>query len=79
MEKGDWKLAWEQTELIERVWPGCVVEENNLQVQICALRRAFGPDRDLIRTIPGRGYRFVGALSDTTLQDKTDAPPRPSR
>lgn len=49
-------------ELLSRVWPGKVVEENNLQVQIATLRKLFEPDRDLIRTIAGRGYQFVGEL-----------------
>src|SRR5277367_5749612 len=48
--------------LIERVWPARIVEENNLQAQISALRRAFGADRDLIRTIAGRGYQFAGEI-----------------
>ena len=48
--------------LIERVWPGRIVEENNLQAQISALRRAFGTDRDLIRTVAGRGYQFTGEI-----------------
>lgn len=39
-------------ELLENVWPGLVVEENNLQVQISALRKLLG--RDVIATIPGR-------------------------
>jgi predicted ATPase len=47
-------------ELLDRVWPDAIVEENNLQVQVCALRRAFGADRDLIRTVPRHGYRFTG-------------------
>src|SRR5215469_15521302 len=51
-----------KSELIERGWPGQAVEENNVQVQIHALRRAFGPDRGLIQTVAGRGYRFVGEL-----------------
>jgi len=51
-----------KSELIERGWPGQAVEENNVQVQIHALRRALGPDRDLIQTVAGRGYRFVGEL-----------------
>jgi predicted ATPase len=46
-----------RNELIERVWPGRVVEENNLSVQINALRRALGADAVL--TVPGRGYRFA--------------------
>src|SRR6516162_3716122 len=51
-----------KSELIERGWPGQAVEENNVQVQIHALRRALGQDRDLIQTVAGRGYRFVGEL-----------------
>src|SRR5712672_4745807 len=37
-------------ELISRVWPGIVVSEENLKVQVSALRKALGADRDLIRT-----------------------------
>lgn len=44
-------------ELLERVWPGVVVEPNNLDVQVWTLRRAIGTDA--IATIPGRGYRFA--------------------
>jgi len=40
--------------LLDQVWPGLTVEENNLQVQISALRKALGDG--LITTIPGRGY-----------------------
>lgn len=43
-------------ELLDRVWPGLVVEENNISVQIASLRRALGPD--LIRTVAGHGYRI---------------------
>jgi predicted ATPase/DNA-binding winged helix-turn-helix (wHTH) protein len=49
-----------KNELLDVVWPGLVVEENNLQVQIWALRKLLGPD--VIATIPGRGYRFTGVL-----------------
>src|ERR1700731_4761033 len=48
--------------LMHRVWPDRTVEENNLQAQISALRRVFGADRDLIRTIAGRGYQFTGEI-----------------
>jgi predicted ATPase/DNA-binding winged helix-turn-helix (wHTH) protein len=44
-------------ELLDLAWPGLVVEEANVQVQISAIRKALGPDS--IATIPGRGYRFV--------------------
>jgi DNA-binding winged helix-turn-helix (wHTH) protein len=49
-------------ELMSRVWPGIVVAEENLKVQISALRKAFGEDRDFIRTEFGRGYRFTAAV-----------------
>jgi DNA-binding winged helix-turn-helix (wHTH) protein len=49
-------------ELLNRVWPGIVVSEENLKVQISALRKALGADRNLIRTEFGRGYRFIGIL-----------------
>jgi predicted ATPase/DNA-binding winged helix-turn-helix (wHTH) protein len=45
--------------LLARVWQNRAVSDNNLQVQIKAVRRALDPDRDLIRTIPGRGYQFT--------------------
>jgi predicted ATPase/DNA-binding winged helix-turn-helix (wHTH) protein len=47
-------------DLMERVWPGAVVEENTLQVHISAVRKALGPDRGMLRTVQGRGYRLVG-------------------
>ena len=47
-------------ELMRRVWPGAIVEENTLAAQISAIRKALGADRDLLKTISGRGYRLVG-------------------
>jgi len=46
--------------LMDLVWPGTAVEENNLAVQVHALRRALGEDRKLVMTVAGRGYRFAG-------------------
>lgn len=43
--------------LLDKVWPGLTVEENNLQVQISVLRRALGDG--WITTVPGRGYRLL--------------------
>jgi predicted ATPase/DNA-binding winged helix-turn-helix (wHTH) protein len=73
--------------LMNRVWPDRIVEENNLQAQISALRRAFGADRDLIRTVAGRGYQFTGeirtvsasldAQSTAEIAQPTPAPSRP--
>jgi len=49
-----------KNELLDLVWPGLVVEENNLQVQISTLRKWLG--QTAITTIPGRGYRFAMPL-----------------
>jgi len=43
--------------LIEKVWPGTFVEENNLSQQISVLRKALG-DAEVIETVPRRGFRF---------------------
>jgi predicted ATPase/DNA-binding winged helix-turn-helix (wHTH) protein len=48
--------------LMARVWFDRIVEENNLQAQISALRAAFGAERKLIRTVPRRGYQFTGEI-----------------
>ena len=62
-----------------RVWPDRVVEENNLAAQISVLRRVFGTDRHLIRTVAGRGYQFTGEIRDektavTTAARSTNLP-----
>jgi TolB-like protein len=51
--------------LIDAAWPGLAVEENNLAVQIAALRRVLGEEpggERWIETLPRRGYRFVGPV-----------------
>jgi DNA-binding winged helix-turn-helix (wHTH) protein len=35
-----------KTNLMEAAWPGMVVEESNLSVQIAALRKLLGPSPD---------------------------------
>jgi predicted ATPase/DNA-binding winged helix-turn-helix (wHTH) protein len=52
-----------KNELLDLVWPGRVVEENNLQVQISTLRRILG--QQTIATVPGRGYQFTMAPEAT--------------
>ena len=51
-------------ELLERVWPGQFVEENNLSVHVSALRKLLGNGSaaKFIATIPGKGYSFVAPL-----------------
>lgn len=46
--------------LMEQIWPGAVVEENTLQFHISAIRKALGADRELLKTVSGRGYRLLG-------------------
>jgi DNA-binding winged helix-turn-helix (wHTH) protein len=53
-------------QLLSRVWPGIVVSEENLKVQVSALRKALGADRDVVRTEFGRGYRFAGVLRSSS-------------
>ena len=47
-------------ELMTLVWPTTVVEEANLRVGMCAIRKELGSD--LIATIPGRGYQFTARV-----------------
>jgi predicted ATPase/DNA-binding winged helix-turn-helix (wHTH) protein len=49
-------------ELFQIVWPGRVVEENNLQVQVSSLRKLLGV-RSIV-THPGRGYQFVATVEE---------------
>lgn len=49
-----------RNELLDAVWPGLVVEDNNVAMQVTALRKVLqGP---LITTVPGRGYCFTGQV-----------------
>lgn len=59
-------------ELLDTVWPGLVIEENNLQVHISGLRKLLGPQA--IATIPGRGYRFTASLQNTDEHEAPQAP-----
>ncbi len=63
-----------KSELLDLVWPDVVVEENNLQVQISALRKLLGPA--VTATVPGRGYRFVATLDDEAAMARGSAAPR---
>jgi DNA-binding winged helix-turn-helix (wHTH) protein/Tfp pilus assembly protein PilF len=55
----------DKQELLGVIWPDTIVEENNLNQVISALRRALGETRaepHYIMTVPGRGYRFVARV-----------------
>ncbi len=67
--------------LLAAVWPGRVVEENNLTQAIAALRRAFGVnahDRRFLLTVPGRGYRFVATLTEDAEASSIAPAPAPT-
>jgi DNA-binding winged helix-turn-helix (wHTH) protein len=63
--------------IMEAVWPGRVVEEANLNVQIAKLRHVLDRDRkhgSCIQTVAGRGYCFVGAVSRPEAEPKVARP-----
>ncbi|MEO8523511.1 MAG: winged helix-turn-helix domain-containing protein [Caldimonas sp.] len=73
--------AISKDQLLKKVWLGRPVQENALQAQITALRRALGEDRDLIVTVPGRGYQLaaepdVALPADASAQSRTALPER---
>lgn len=67
--------------LLAALWPGLVVEENNLNQLISALRRALNDDPQdsrYIQTVPRRGFRFVAAVTrpGNALEAAQDSAPR---
>ena len=65
-------------EIIAAVWPGTVVEDSNLTVQVSTLRRVLDrarTDGSCIQTIPGRGYRFVAAVTHFAAETLSGASP----
>ena len=66
-----------KNELLLRVWPGSEVAEENLRVQMFALRSALGADRDFICTEYGRGYRFTAAIRLIAARSAPQSPIRP--
>ena len=69
----------EKDELMKRVWPDAVVEENNLTQNVSALRKIIGEDtsgRRYIETLPRRGYRFVGNVQEV-FDDAPEIPEIP--
>jgi DNA-binding winged helix-turn-helix (wHTH) protein len=49
-------------ELLRSVWGEVSVQDSNLTVNLCLLRRALGDAERLIATVPGRGYQFVAPV-----------------
>ena len=65
---------------ITRVWPGVVVEENNLHFHISSLRKALDADgkgESWIVTVPGRGYRLLSAPEPPAADNVAAEPSTP--
>jgi len=73
----------EKDVLMRTLWPGLVVEENNLSQTISSLRRALGddpPGSRYIQTVARRGFRFIATvtvLPDVPASSVSAAPPAP--
>jgi adenylate cyclase len=76
-------------DLLGQVWPGTIVEENNLNKNISLLRKALGERADgapYIETVPRVGYRFVapvthvaaGSASAAVCERAPEPPPEKS-
>lgn len=68
----------EKDELLNKVWAGTAVEENNLNQSITALRKSLGDSRQesrYIATIPGVGYRFVAEVKEVDSPAGVEANP----
>lgn len=61
-------------DLIGSVWSGLTVEDNTLQVHISAVRKALGDDRNLLKTVSGRGYTLAGTWQSGHLDHPAAAP-----
>jgi TolB-like protein/DNA-binding winged helix-turn-helix (wHTH) protein len=71
----------DKRELLDAIWPHVVVEENNLNQAISALRRVLGETpgtHRFIVTEPGRGYRLVASVRVLSASDELPAPPVPA-
>jgi len=63
-------------ELLALAWPGLVVEENNVEVQVSALRKILG--NGVIVTVAGRGYRFTPQVGAEALPHRVQPDTRPT-
>jgi predicted ATPase/DNA-binding winged helix-turn-helix (wHTH) protein len=60
-------------DLMRRVWSGAIVEESALHVHISEVRKALGPDRGMLKTAFGRGYRLLGGWT-VRRENRSTAP-----
>ena len=74
-------LLLDKDTLMRALWPGLVVEENNLSQTVSSLRRALGddpPGRRYIQTVARRGFRFIAPVTvDAPVPVPASASPAP--
>lgn len=66
----------EKDDLLKRVWPDTVVEENNLARHISSLRKVLDEqpnEHRYILTISGHGYRFVASVREVESEVEDDS------
>ncbi len=66
-------------EIFEHVWEGRIVSDVTLSAHISSLRRSLGDDgkrQEIIKTVHGRGFRFVANVVDT---EEVQEPPSKNR
>jgi DNA-binding winged helix-turn-helix (wHTH) protein len=64
-------------EIIEKVWDGRAVSDSALDSRIKSVRRALGDDgktQRLVRTVHGRGFRFVGDVRVVAAPERLAVP-----
>jgi DNA-binding winged helix-turn-helix (wHTH) protein len=68
-------------ELLDLLWPGAAISESVLPTNVAAVRRILRTDpasRDAIKTVHGRGYHFVGTVTEASDATADHAPPQAS-
>lgn len=72
-------------QLLEGVWPSAVVEDNNINQCVLAIRKALGESAGsnrFVMTVPGRGYRFVAHVTRqnrVSPEPADDTPAQPGK
>ncbi len=70
----------EKRRLMQTVWPNAIVEDNNLNQCVLAIRKALGEaagSNRYIMTVPGRGYRFVNPVHAVVRESTSEAEAAP--
>ena len=47
-------------DMMQRIWPGAMIDENTIHDHMYAVRKALGQDRGTLKTVSGRCFRRLG-------------------